>query len=47
MVEVLDGCGVNRNRVLGSAAISLARSVLVTDDASGVTLAYRRNARTR
>ena len=44
LVKVLDGCGVNgKYWVFGSAATDLDYSVLVTDNATGVTLPYRRN----
>ena len=44
LVKILDGCGVNgKYWVFGSAATDLDYSVLVTDNATGVTLPYRRN----
>lgn len=46
LVKVLDGCGVNgKYWVFGSAATDLDWSLLVTDNATGVTLPYRRNSR--
>ena len=44
LVKVLDGCGVNgKYWVFGSAATDLDYSVLVTDNATGVTLPYHRS----
>ncbi len=44
MVKVIDGCGVNgKYWVFGSAATDLDYSVIVTDNATGVTLPYYRN----
>ncbi len=45
LIKVLDGCGVNgKYWVFGSAATDLDWSVLVTDNAIGVTLPYHRDS---
>ena len=45
LVKVVDGCGINgRYWVFGSAATDLDHQVLVTDNATGVTIPYHRNA---
>ena len=45
LIKILDGCGVNgKYWVFGSAATDLDWSVLVTDNATGVTLPYHRNS---
>ncbi len=46
LIKVVNACGVNgKYWVFGSAATDLDYSVIVTDNATGVTLPYYRNAR--